>query len=333
MVDQMTKTETSREIDDIAALWAARLDRGVLGELDEASLNAWLDGDIRRLGALARAQAALVPVASLVPVPSLEAAPTISDPEPGDITPNRFPRRRIFQISAVTALAACVGGLALLPPGLDSYETARGEVRLLPLSDGSVVTLNTGSQIKIDFTANRRTVYLVEGEVLFDVAKNPARPFFVEAGAANVRAVGTAFAVRRTGANPVQVLVQKGVVEVEAPTGRKQSLILNANMKATATTGAEGTLTAQPMTSEELDRSLAWREGKIAFSDTKLKDAVVEFNRYNKTKLQVDGDDVGERTMTGLFAATDPKGFAHAVALSLDLKVQETPERIVFSEK
>jgi len=328
MVDQMTKTETSHEIDDIAALWAARLDRGTLGELDEISLNAWLDGDTRRLGALARAQAALVPVISLNQAPSVDYA----EPEE-EAAPARFTRRRIFQVGAVTALAACVGGLALLPPGLDSYETARGEVRLLPLSDGSVVTLNTGSQIKVDFTAKRRTIYLVEGEVLFDVAKNPARPFFVEAGAANVRAVGTAFAVRRTGANPVQVLVQKGVVEVAAPTGRKQSLILNANMKATATPGAQGTITAHPMTSEEMDRSLAWREGKIAFSDTRLKDAVVEFNRYNKTKLQIDGDAVGERTMTGLFSATDPKGFAHAVALSLDLNVHETPERIVFSVK
>lgn len=319
----MTRTESSREIDDAAALWAARMDRGPLGEIDQIALNAWLDGDNRRLGALTRAQAMLVPLQQPEQKPILERLGLAS-------IASRISRRRIWELAAVTALVAAVGGVTLLPRGADSYDTARGEVRLFPLADGSIVTLNTKSRIKVDFTNSRRTVYLVEGEGLFDVAKDPDRPFFVEAGVANVRAIGTAFTVRRTGKAPVQVFVQHGVVEVAAPAGRKEPVVLKANMKATATGDVAGTITSAQMSSDEIERSLAWREGKIAFSGTQLVDAVAEFNRYNKVKLKVGDQAAAARTMTGLFASTDPRGFARAAALSLDLHVRETPELIVL---
>jgi len=346
MVSQMTGFETSNEIDAMAALWAARLDRGPLAELDQASLDSWLEGDVRRLGALARAQAILAAVA-LDAQPrtanegELDVAAVAEEPEtPADaddaskvvsILPRLVSRRRLIQAGTATALAASFGALALLPLGTSSYTTARGEVRLLPLADGSVVTLNTDSHIRVNFSKANRTIYLDKGEVLFDVAKNPQRPFLVKAGMAKVQAVGTAFNVRRMGATPVEVMVREGLVKIAAPQGHRQSMMVGANMKAVA--DARGDITAKTVSTEEMERMLAWREGKIAFSETSLRDAATEFNRYNKIKIEVGNGAIANRTVTGMFSANDPQGFADAAALTLDLKVEEKPGQIIFSTK
>src|SRR3546814_7473302 len=58
-----------------------------------------------------------------------------------------------------------------------------------------------------------RQVALKDGEAWFQVAKDRARPFVVEIGDVRVRAVGTAFAVKRTAAG-VDVQVTEGVVEI-----------------------------------------------------------------------------------------------------------------------
>jgi len=334
----MAKFETSSEIDAMAALWVARIDRGSLTELDQASLDAWLEGDVRRFGAFARAQAVLASISltdhgAATETPGAPEAPDTATEEATviSILPRLLTRRRLVQAGTATALAASFGALALLPLGTSSYTTARGEVRLLPLADGSVVTMNTDSHIRVNFSKATRTIYLDKGEVLFDVAKNPERKFLVKAGMAKVQAIGTAFSVRRTGTTPVEVMVREGTVNVAAPQGHKQSLMLGANMRALA--DASGDVTAKRMSSDEIERMLAWREGKIAFSETSLRNAAIEFNRYNKVKIQVGGNDIANRTVTGMFSATDPQGFAHAAALSLDLKVQEKPGQIIFSMK
>lgn len=330
----MTKVETSKEIDALAALWAARLDRGELTELDQHLLDSWLEGDTRRLGSLARARALLIPVSSTASAgrpPANDADGARQEESVTSIVPRLMSRRRMLQAGTITALAAGFGGLALLPHGTSSYTTAQGEVRLLPLSDGSVVTLNTDSRIRVSFDDATRTVYLDEGEVLFDVAQNPRRPFLVKAGMAKVQALGTAFSVRRTGETPVEIMVREGTVEVAAPQGRRQSMKVGANMKAVA--DASGDIFTQAMSNDEMERMLAWREGKIGFSETSLHDAAMEFNRYNKIKIEVGNQTIAAYTVTGMFSATDPRGFAHAAALSLDLKVQEKPGQITFASK
>ena len=326
----MTVVKSDDDIQVLAAMWAARLDRGALSEIEQVFLDNWLAGDRRRLGALARAQASLVPFPDLdteVPEAELVAA---DDERHAGAGARRFGRRRMLQMGgAMAAIAAGGVTFALLPrEQTRAYRTGLGEVRMLPLADGSVVTLNTDSEIEVEFSSGRRTIRLVRGEALFDVAKDPGRSFLVQAGIADVTAIGTSFTVQRGSGGPVQVSVQDGVVEMAVPIGRRESRLLGANMLATA--GEEGRIVARAISSEELYRDLAWREGKIAFSGTSLRQAVAEFNRYNQLKLEIDDETIAARTMTGVFLATNPKGFAEAVALGLEVDFYEAPERIVF---
>jgi transmembrane sensor len=320
--------QTSQEIDDEAAAWAARVDRGPLSVDDERALAAWLDGDIRRVGAYARTYGLSL---------HTERARALGadfDPQQFEAPPRatRPPTRRgLLWLcgGAVAASAAGLTALGVLRTGWTRFNTRKGEMRVVPLEDGSVMTLNTASEVAVRFTRERRELRLTQGEVLFDVAKDPARPFVVAAADTSVRAVGTSFTVRRLGERPVQVLVREGVVEVRQrsePATKAVRIAANNRLVArnTGTAGAE--VSAVPP--KEMSRELSWREGRIAFQGETLSQAAEEFSRYSSTRIVIDDPALAREGIAGLFQANDPVGFAQAVAASLDVKVQVGPDQV-----
>ena len=331
-----TRNETAKEIDAAAADWAARLDRGVLSPEDEVRLDAWLAGDSRRVGAFAKARAvALYSERARALGPQFDPrafkgaqvkAQTQASPQARGrgrangpaFSPGR--RRMMWGTAAAVIGGAVVGGYSLATAG-ETYTTRRGEMKVVPLADGSVVNLNTDSRIRVQYTAARRSIHLDRGEALFDVAKDAARPFVVFAGDTQVRAVGTSFSVLRLADTPVQITVREGVVEVDrehlgAPD--VAPVRLTANMRAEAPLGS-GLASPVPIRAVavapvEVERAVAWREGRIAFEGETLAEAVKDFQRYSDTRIVIDDPSIAREEVTGLFQATDPVGFAQAVA-------------------
>jgi len=311
--------QTSHQIDDEAADWAARVDRAPLSAADEQALAAWLEGDVRRQGAYAKARA--------VALHSERARALGAGFDPARFEPHRAsgPTRRGLLWLGGGAAAAGLAGVAtlgVLRSGADHFNTRKGEVRVVPLADGSVMTLNTASKVTVSYTRERREVRLIEGEALFDVAKDPARPFLVQAGDTWVRAVGTSFTVRRLGDAPVQVLVREGVVEVKDRAGLPARPVRAAANTRLVASAAGIAAAAAPITPSEVSRELSWREGRIAFEGETLAQAAGEFSRYSDTRIVIDDPAIAGQEITGLFQANDPVGFAQAVAVSLDLKAQ-----------
>src|SRR5690606_20213445 len=141
------------------------------------------------------------------------------------------PRRRSrFIAPALLAAAAAMAVLAALrfreaPPGRrpEVAAVARVEPDLVHLPDGSRVEIHPGGEIAERFTPGERRVSLLRGEAYFTVAKNPDRPFVVEANGVAVHAVGTAFNVRLpTDEAAVEVLVTEGIVHVTPPIPRAE---------------------------------------------------------------------------------------------------------------
>jgi|SRR6185437_10966623 len=181
----MTARLSSEEVYDRAASWAARIDAGSLSSEEQAVLEAWLAADTRHYGALAQASALLVPAQKPRSMRVVE--------------PVRPPRRSFVLGGSIAAgLAVAAGAATYLTRIWDEgrYRTRIGEMRVIPLNDGSVVTLNTNSEILVRYSQLQRNIELVQGEALFDVAKNKQRPFIVQTGTTQVRAVGTSFSVK-----------------------------------------------------------------------------------------------------------------------------------------
>lgn len=321
----MTTRQTHQEIDRIAAEWAARRCND-LSVADAAALDAWLEADPRHLGAYMKAEAVLA---------RLEQAGTAGADalrlEQAPATQSFAKRRTVLMGAAAAGLAIAAGGAVTMRHLLEeeTYSTNIGETREVVLSDGSIVTLNTNSRIAVRYTKALRRIALSQGEALFDVAKNRRRPFIVEAHDTQVRAVGTSFTVKLLPQQLVQVLVREGVIEIKRPDVPEAPPVrLAANNVALAPARAPISTAAVP--NAQITRNLAWRQGRIAFDNQTLSDAAREFGRYSNVQIHVEPGLEGQ-TVTGLFVSTDPVGFAHAAALSLNLRVSVGNREVTIS--
>lgn len=344
----MVKRETSEEISATAADWAVRIDRAPLDPASQVVLDEWLAGDSRRLGAFARARAMFLHAERARALgPSFDPdgylarshadarkALHLSDevPEQIELVSKRTIPRRALLVGGASAVAA--GALFALgldrPASARTYSTRRGEIRLVPLGDGSTITLNTASTVIARMTGSESALELVEGEALFDVAQTVVRPLVVSIGTALLRSIGTSFVIGRLADRSIQALIRRGVVEIETLTTAGGSPIrVTANNRVVIAEG--GSVRITPVSADEIERELTWREGMLSFEDVSLSDAARQFARYNGTHILFDPPAVGDETVTGLFAFNDPAGFARSVALSQGLRAEAGRESITLS--
>lgn len=296
--------------EDQAAGWVARMDADGWSAADEAELQAWLAADHRRNGVLLAAQAAWL---------SLDRGhANAAEHDAGGTLFGAQGRRRFLVAGGALAASLVTGALWL--GSASSYSTDLGEIRKIPLADGSSATINSASKIDVRMAKQLREVKLERGEAWFQVAKDRSRPFMVEAGAVVVSAVGTAFSVRRRDSG-AEILVTEGVVEVWTAQADGYRTRLVAGQHAFLSDNAAIRLeTANPL---DVDRTLAWRSGSIDLRGRALTDAIAEFNRYNRRKLVLEQPSLGDEQFDGIFRTDDPEGFANTVSrsfgVSLDL--------------
>jgi len=307
----MIQTESADQIDVAAFAWVARLDRCGADAAVLTELEAWLAQDDRRRGAFLRAQAIWG---------KLDRA---SQAERG-----RGARtdRRLALAGGAAALAAGAAGFWVTQRE-PLYTTTIGEVRRAALADGSGMVLNAATRVHVALGAHERRVRLAQGEAWFQVAKDPARPFVVEAGRVRVRAVGTAFSVRRL-SHGAEVMVSEGIVEAWLVGEEEARTRLVAGQRARVLEGGPILIEAQAVSA--IERKLAWRSEKIELDGETLGEAIAEFNRFNRRQVILADNSLAGRRLYGVFRADDPESFARSVALSLGVDVAFEPDRITI---
>jgi transmembrane sensor len=311
---------TAADIDRIAADWVVREDRRPLEPTEQAELDAWLGADERRLGAYIRAQAAWSMMdrgrAMASEAPPVRRWPAIT-------------RREALAASVVGAVA--LSGLAAVSHiGQQTYRTGRGEVRRVPLGDGSSAAINTASRIEVAMTDDRRLVKLAAGEAWFDVARDHARPFLVEARDVRLRAADAAFSVRRLPKGE-EVIVAKGVVECWITATPDRVLRLPAGTKMLVSNALPNA--PQALAPSTVGRLLAWREGMVGLDGETLAEAAAEFNRYNARQIIIDDPALGRERLVGYFRATDPDSFVKAAASTLGADVNASSDELHLSPR
>jgi transmembrane sensor len=309
------------EIDNEAFAWVVRQRMRALDRADMAAFDAWYAADIRHRGAYARAQAIENAMHSATGNHVVPAA---------ENTRGRvLSRRRNLVLGGLAASMAAVAGTfgyAALHQGT-VLSTAKGEFRRVPLQDKSIASINSGSQIEVAFTRHQRRINLRKGEAWFEVAKDKSKPFIVAAGDALIRAVGTAFSVRRLAAGS-EVLVTEGTVEVWSRDGTAARRLVTAGEHAFLARDAKAIpVTRQP---DEVNRRLAWREGKLVLTRQTLGEAVADFNRYSPRTIVIVDPALRDQRLIGQYQLDAPELFARDVSLILDVPVEITTEKILI---
>lgn len=328
-------------IDAQAAEWVARLNTGIADPDVQAAFQAWYDADSRHRGAFLRAEAAwtlldraqvlthgAAPAEDVLSQPLLAPPATVSmSARPIPRLPVARPTRRLLLTGGMVASVAVAVGVGYALKSRLSFATQRGELRKVPLADRSMAAINTDSQIDVAMTDHLRHVQLVKGEAWFEVAKNPDAPFVVSAGDIRVRAVGTAFSVRRR-THGADVLVTEGVVETWSTRDPGKRTTLKAGNEAFVADKVETVdVDFQP---DEVTRKLAWREREIILREESLATAVAEFNRYNDQQIVIADPALGEMKLVGGFAVDQPETFARAVHAALNAPVSIREDRIII---
>jgi transmembrane sensor len=318
-------TRIVEPISEQAARWAVRADAGPLSPDEQQELDAWLNADPRHRGAYVRARAHWADLDRLAAIH-------------GPASPETAKAARRLNISRRELLAASVAAITVVGGGLtwivlrgrrEHYTSGIGEVRRIALEDGSTLMLNTATEVTVEFSERQRTIRLIRGEALFEVAHDTARPFLVRVNDIAVRAVGTAFAVRLEAAQ-VDVTVTEGVVEVAEPAtaiGPREAPSAASQPKAQRVAANERVVIrlaqapeVRPIAPVEADRQLAWREGLVSFNGESLQTAVAEINRHNRRQIVIDDPALAAKPVVGIFRATDLDGFSAAAAEALQAR-------------
>lgn len=225
------------------------------------------------------------------------------------------------------------------------YATGVGEQQVVLLDDGTRLTLNTDTQVRVDLQAAQRTVVVRNGEVLFEVAKDPRRPFVVRVGGSEVVAIGTVFAVRFTAqgagtTDALAVTLIEGQVALQPAEGarglapqRTVRMQAGERVRLSGMDMGSGRRAVAQVDRPNLQQLVAWKRSEAVFDDASLVDAVSEMNRYSRTPITLlDGSGLANLRVSGVYRTGDAAGFANAVATLHGLQVQERDGRLELSK-
>ncbi|KAB7771085.1 hypothetical protein CKY51_03660 [Xanthomonas maliensis] len=313
---------------------------------DPPGLRVWLAADpahcaaFEELWSLAHDAALLEALAQFAePAPVPAAAPTAAVAAPAvgaslpvaaasaQAVPQLRPRRRRWVLAA--ALAASLGLLTVLlwpwlrpDPAPLLVATAPGQTHVLRLDDGSVLTLNGGSRVRVQLRAHRRDVALEAGEVFFAVAHDPQRPFEVALGPSRVRVLGTVFNLARDGAVS-ELSVYSGRVEIRSGHARQ---VLAAGMRIMA---ADAHL--EPLAHFDPDAG-DWRDGWLQTAGMPMAQLVVRLNRRSSQPIAIADPAIAALQVSGRFRLDRPEQTLGHLTQLYPLRIQRRADGTLLLE-
>lgn len=233
------------------------------------------------------------------------------------------PNRRSFMAGGLAALT--VGGIGSLTlPGLilkaqADHLTSVGEIKTVPLSDGSVVTLGPDSAIGVDYTDKLRGISLLAGMAYFDVVPDSARPFMVESASFKAKTQAAAFDFSND-ADVISVSVDLGVIDITAPGFPSEGI---------KQLGAGEWLQFDPNNSTLNRGSLenaqvaAWRKGMIVAEKETVAALVAKIARWQSGKVIIADRSLGSKIVSGVFDLNDPVRALEAVVRPFGAKLRQ----------
>ena len=315
-----------KDVSDAASRWVTARDAGTLTDSDEREMAAWLAADPLHARAFAQVEALWGTMSGGQIKAALRSRYAGTLPVRATFRHRPWLSRQWAGPALAASLAVIVvGSVNDWPTRLRADAmTETGERRDVPLDDGSVVQLNTGSAITIDYRGDRRVIRLLKGEAAFTVAPDRARPFTVEAGGGSTTALGTRFIVRRDGED-TDVTVTEHRVRVAWPSPPDSQFDLDEGQ--TTRYGPGGILRARSVDAKAVS---SWTRGILVFVDRPLGDVVAELNRYHPGFIRVIGAGLATRRVSGGFSTNDPLGAIDSLQGTLGIGSTRITDRLIF---
>ncbi|MBO9547725.1 FecR domain-containing protein [Caulobacter sp.] len=230
--------------------------------------------------------------------------------------------------AAAAAVAIVVAPWGELLPQPDTlYTTGKGENRAVQLADGSHIDLNTDSHLSVRFDKEARRVTVHDGQALFDVAHDTARPFLITAGDETVRVVGTKFDVRRRDGQ-LTVTVLRGLVEVSTD-GEESPVRLRPGQMLEHVEGANGIVVRNVAAEDQV----GWRSGRLVYRDQSLGRIVSDMNHYFERPLRLEGENTANLKFSGVLIVDGQDAMVRRLTSLMPISATPTDDSIVLRGK
>lgn len=237
--------------------------------------------------------------------------------------PKRWAARTLVAGTAVMALAACLVLFVALPSLLVWWQadhvTETAQSRSITLEDGTTIQMGGGSAIATEINTAARHVRLLKGEAYFDVARDPSRPFVVDAGGVEVSVLGTSFDVQLASTETTVELAHGTVAVSYSGENHKQNFELAPGEMATVA-HATGAVTRSAIATEEIG---AWRSGKMFVNNVTVAAAAERLQRYHSAWISIPQSELAARRVTGVYDLTDPDHALQALVQPFGGNVRE----------
>jgi transmembrane sensor len=262
-------------------------------------------------------------------------------------------RQPVRRVLAATILAVAVGAGLWVQWHRGVYATGIGETRWVTLADGSTIELNAESRIRVRITEKERSVDLLQGQALFHVTKNAARPFVVHSGAAQITDVGTEFDVHRRQADTVVTVLEgrvavRTVLAVQDVSSSPLSVgspkfdmtmpsHLDARALGTVITAGEQVdlrphAPPRPIHAD-VAAATAWTRQTLIFNAAPLSEVVAQYNLYHERELVIKDPGLADYHVSGMFSATDGAALVTFLRQQPTITVHETDDEIDISSR
>jgi transmembrane sensor len=249
--------------------------------------------------------------------------------EAADQVPIPAPKSRVARTFLIGALASgMAAALAALviwfwPAPTQTWATAPGEQRTLVLDDGSRVTLNTRTSIEVRLARGTRDVTLNEGEVFFEVTKDPARPFIVHTALGSTRVLGTRFNVYLE-QDRLSVTTEEGKVFVDGTTPG-HGVVVTAGRQAELRSGGSAVLVKDA----DLSTALNWLTQRLEADNASLGSLLSDFSRYTTLPVRAETADIAAMRVSGVLRTGDLESLAATLKGALDLQLDQRKDEYV----
>lgn len=343
MSDPVRALSSGGDAATAAERWLARHDRG-LSPAEATAFAAWRAASPDHAAEFDRLQHAWQAADLTRADPELAALAARLDATTSPAHSIRRARRRRLTWAATLTAAAAAITFAFLQPWADApagpsagapsiaatVEVTVPDARRLVLPDGSVVLLRGTAEIEPRFTAAERRVHLTRGEAHFWVQKDPARPFVVTAHELGVRAVGTAFNVKRA-PDAIDVVVTEGRIALDTPsaeTGAPPAAPpqAQAGQRARVAVAADRAVPASVAVTDlapaELDRALEWQVARLTLRRATLADALAAFNEHAGTRFELADPALASRQVSGTFRADRAEVFVRLLEQAAEVRAE-----------
>lgn len=313
---QENQLDSTKSIHDTALGWIARFRSGSTSAEEHQEFALWLAQDSRNKQVM---DSMLDMWADLASVQQLYSDIPDTTKAPAANHSNWF--KGAIGAAAALMLVLILWPVSRQPIAESLYQTALGEQQTIELEDGSTLTLNTNSRVAVSFDEEHRALKLIKGEAFFQVAKDPNRPFEVNAGSARITAIGTAFNIYRSNGTS-NITVVEGVVKItelgNTPNRAAKIEILHANQQLKATTTG-----LQTATKANISQQTAWQHGELIAQNMPLVELITQIERYHDIHILVSDPSIATLSISGAFKLNELDPILQALQLSFGL--QATP--------